>query len=307
MGTDHDVIQAARVSFGQDVRANRDAFEMTPSDQTLLRYLLRHHHTTPLEMVEFKFLIRCPMDVWRQWIRHRTASVNEYSTRYKPAIDSMNTVDAEQWRAQSKNNKQGSSGLVETFPENWRFLRDPKGEDFLHVYIGDVLHQVLQWDRDSALPTPQQWLSTREEWLQNEITEVYKERLKFGVANELARKDLPLSNYTEAYWKIDLHNLLNFLRLRMDSHAQQEIREFANAIGNQIVKQLCPVTWGAFEDYCLNSMQLSANEVTVIYKLLENLGVQVSSEVVQSLNLSQLSGREFEELQAKLTRIGLMA
>src|SRR6201998_1831176 len=137
---------------------------------------------------------RAPMDVWRQWIRHRTANVNEYSTRYSIAIDAAQITPADRWRAQSAENKQGSSG----------FLSKQEGEK----------------------------LSASEAELQRLARETYEKRLAVGVAREQARKDLPLSTYTEAYWKIDLHNLLYFLNLRMDDRAQQEIRAYANVIGN---------------------------------------------------------------------------
>src|SRR5262249_31481210 len=149
-----------------------------------------------------------PMDCWRQWIRHRTANVNEYSTRYSVAIDSAQRTPKDRWRLQSPVNKQGSSG-------------------FLPVEAGEKV-------------------SKREEELHKLSRKVYEERLSLGVAREQARKDLPLSTYTEAYWKIDLHNLFHFLSLRMDAHAQDEIRAYADIIGRQIVSRWCPDAWSAF-------------------------------------------------------------
>jgi thymidylate synthase (FAD) len=215
MGSDKAVIRAARVSYGKGAKKVQD-------DRGLLRYLMRHRHTTPFEMCEFEFHVRVPMDCWRQWIRHRMASVNEYSTRYSLAIDSAQRTTPENWRLQSKNNKQGSDG-------------------FLGVEIGRSL-------------------SYEERDMQVIARRTYERRTELGVAREQARKDLPLSTYTEAYWKIDLHNLLHFLSLRLDQGAQHEIRVYAGAIA-RILKDAVPLTFSAFEDYVLNSMRLSQPEV----------------------------------------------
>lgn len=221
MGDDAAVVQAARVSYG-------DGTKHTSDGETLIRYLMRHRHTTPFEMVELKFLVRVPMDCWRQWIRHRTASVNEYSTRYSVAINSMQGTDPLEWRTQSTDNKQGSG---ECLPDAAGLL-----------------------------------LTLEEQNFHEQARQVYESRLKAGVAREQARKDLPLSTYTEAYWKIDLHNLLHFLALRLDDHAQQEIRAYALAIV-QIVQPLFPAVWQAFRDYRLRSMQLTALDIGVIQRL----------------------------------------
>jgi thymidylate synthase (FAD) len=166
------------------------------------------------------------MDTWRQWIRHRTASVNEYSTRYSEAIDEQHIPDANEFRKQTKLNRQGSGTMLS--PQDGEQLRNETIELFGHV------------------------------------TKVYKNRLRFGVAREQAREVLPLSNYTEAYWKIDLHNLLNFLSLRMDSQAQEEIRLFANVIA-RIVQEWVPLTWNAFRDYRLEGMHLSKRDIDAIW------------------------------------------
>lgn len=222
MGDDQAVVQAARVSYGQGTRAVSD-------DRTLIRYLMRHRHTTPFEMIEVKLLVRVPMDCWRQWIRHRMASVNEYSTRYSIAIDAAQTTPPDQWRLQSASNAQGSEGI-------------------LNAALGAEL-------------------SAAEAAIQQETRQVYQRRIELGVAREQARKDLPLSTYTEAYWKADLHNLLHFLHLRMDPHAQWEIRQYAAAIGEEIVRPLFPLVWEAFEDYYQQSVQLSRLEQEVIARL----------------------------------------
>src|SRR3954466_5142999 len=211
MGDDQSVVQAARVSYGEGTRKVSD-------DRGLIRYLLRHRHTTPFEMAEIKFLVRVPMDCWRQWIRHRTANVNEYSTRYSLAIDAAQATLPSEWRTQAASNRQGS---------------------------GTPLDEGLGAQ-----------LSISKQECQARARQLYEDRIAAGVAREQARKDLPLSTYTEAYWKIDLHNLLHFLDLRMDAHAQEEIRAFAITIGEEIVRRWCPIAWEAFIDYRRESLPL---------------------------------------------------
>lgn len=265
MGGDESIVQAARVSYGKGTKKVNE-------DRGLIRYLLRNFHTTPFEMCEIKLHIRVPMDTWRQWIRHRTANVNEYSTRYSLAIDSSQKTDPNEWRLQAKDNKQGSEG----------FFNDAIGSK----------------------------LTERETELQQFAREIYQERLQLGVAREQARKDLPLSTYTEAYWKIDLHNLLNFLALRMDTHAQFEIRSYADVIGNEIVSKWCPVAWEAFKDYRMNALSFTALELQIMkqliagnekesYKLAEGFGWLNKVEGKLSKNRERL---EFEE---KLQLLGL--
>ena len=227
MGDDGSVVQAARVSYGAGTRKVTD-------DRTLIRYLLRHRHTSPFEMAEIKLLVRVPMDCWRQWIRHRTANVNEYSTRYSIAIDASQATPPESWRSQAESNRQGS---------------------------GELLDEEVGRE-----------LSRTEQELLDHSKRVYQERLDVGVAREQARKDLPLSTYTEAYWKVDLHNLLHFLALRMDSHAQQEIRDYATTIGEQIVQPLFPVVWEAFQDYRVSGLFLTRLDREVVVRLMEQAG-----------------------------------
>ena len=226
MGDDQSVVQAARVSYGEGTRKVSD-------DRGLIRYLLRHRHTTPFEMAEIKFLVRVPMDCWRQWIRHRTANVNEYSTRYSLAIDATQTTRPQEWRTQAASNRQGS---------------------------GEPLDEKL----GSRIDGP-------ETQFQTDARKLYEARIAAGVAQEQARKDLPLSTYTEAYWKIDLHNLLHFLALRMDTHAQYEIRTYAQTIGEKIIQPLFPLVWEAFVDYQLQSISLTRLEREVIVRLVEHL------------------------------------
>ena len=215
-GDDSAIVQAARVSYGTGTKKRSE-------DKELIRYLMRHRHTSPFEMCEIKLHVRCPMDCWRQWIRHRTANVNEYSTRYSIAIDAMAATEPDQWRMQDYINRQGSSGILD--PEKGKILSGQEAE------------------------------------IQKAARQVYQDRLDTGVAREQARKDLPLSTYTEAYWKIDLHNLLHFLHLRMELNAQYEIREYANVIGREIVSKWVPIAWQAFLDYRLNSISLSEKEI----------------------------------------------
>ena len=215
MGDDSSIVQAARVSYGAGTKK-------VSEDRALIRYLLRHKHTSPFEMCEIKLHIRVPMDCWRQWVRHRTANINEYSTRYSIAIDSAQSTQPDEWRMQSTSNRQGSEGFF-----------------------------------DMATGTE---LSEREAALHKFCRDEYNARLEAGVAREQARKDLPLCTYTEAYWKIDLSNLLHFLSLRMEEHAQYEIREYARVIGEQIVSKWVPLAWEAFCEYEMRSVSFSRTE-----------------------------------------------
>ena len=263
LGTDQSIVQAARVSYGKGTKK-------ISQDRELIRYLIRHLHTTPFEMCEIKFHVRVPMDTWRQWIRHRTANVNEYSTRYSEAIDSAHRTMPGEWRFQSKSNKQGSEG-------------------FLDVSVGKNL-------------------TAGEEEFHRLAARWYEERLKSGVAREQARKDLPLSTYTEAYWKMDLHNLLHFLQLRMDPTAQFEIRSYASIMGYEIVRKWCPLTWEAFEDYILKGMSLSIHEQAIISAISHGKGKEAIKLALSHGHLMEkdgslkatLEGRELEEKLAKM-------
>ena len=270
MGDDSSVVQAARVSYGEGTKKVSD-------DRTLIRYLLRHRHTTPFEMAEVKFLVRVPMDCWRQWVRHRTANINEYSTRYSLAIDAAQTTLPGEWRTQAESNRQGSG--------------DP-----LSAELGDKLTQ-------------------QETQLQNHMRSVYQERIDSGVAREQARKDLPLATYTEAYWKVDLHNLLHFLALRMDSHAQQEIRDYATTIGEKIVAPLFPMVWEAFQDYGMQSMFLTRLDVAVVQRLNANAAAAGTAPpfsmeaflAAQDPAWAELTrSRERDECRSKLARMGMV-
>jgi thymidylate synthase (FAD) len=265
MGSDDSIVQAARVSYGRGTKK-------VSEDRGLIRYLLRHQHTTPFEMCEIKFHVRVPMDCWRQWIRHRTANVNEYSTRYSLAIDASQQTPPTEWRMQSKDNKQGSKGFFDV----------EQGKKF----------------------------SAQELELQNYVRGVYEERVNAGMAREQARKDLPLSTYTEAYWKVDLHNLLHFLWLRMDAHAQHEIRMYAKTIGEQIVAKWVPLAWQAFLDYKVNASSLSYIEIEIL-KALNSGGKEAAMNKAREFGLLPPVGqemkknRERDDIEAKFTMLGL--
>lgn len=283
MGTDASIAQAARVSYGAGTKTIND-------DRNLIRYLLRHEHTSPIEMCDLKLLVRVPMDVWRQWIRHRTASVNEYSTRYSIAIDSYNTTSSDQWRRQSQNKKQGSDGFVEDWPEGRNYFSS-----------------------DGTTPTPGEYLTLQEQKLCDYAQSVYQERLAFGVSREQARKDLPLSTYTEAYWKMDLHNLLHFLKLRMAPAAQQEIRMYADVIGYEIVAKLFPATWEAFLDFVKDPVSINRLEEELLRRLKGLLPVKKEFLLPNGIFFSYLPeiwqkerSSEREECLNKFERLGLV-
>jgi len=267
MGSDAAIVQAARVSYGKGTK-------QVSQDRGLIRYLLRHRHTTPFEMCEIKLHVRVPMDVWRQWIRHRTANVNEYSTRYSLAIEEAHCTAADAWRSQGESNRQGSGAAL---PES--------------VGAG---------------------LSAAEAELHRQSRAIYDARIAQGVAREQARKDLPLSTYTEAYWKIDLHNLLHFLALRMEEHAQYEIRAYATTIGREIVSRWVPLAWEAFEDYHLEATSLSRDALALLRLLNENKPAE-AREYASSRGLATRDkdgktwrlSREARELEALLATINI--
>ena len=254
MGDDAAICEAARNSYGKGTKSVSD-------DRTLIRYLMRHAHTTPFEMCEIKLQVKVPMDCWRQWIRHRTASVNEYSTRYSEAIDDKQTTPPNAWRLQSTANKQGSG-----------------------TYINNDIGEILSHDERHFHVTANQ---------------LYRSRLDAGVAREQARKDLPLSTYTLAYWKIDLHNLLHFLKLRMHPHAQEEIRAYANVIGFDIVAHHFPLTWAAFLEYEFHAIKFSWSELNILRRAFEN---HVDFDIFKQDTVGW-NKREAAEFLAKLQQV----
>ncbi|MCB9794690.1 MAG: FAD-dependent thymidylate synthase [Alphaproteobacteria bacterium] len=243
MGDDAAVVQAARVSYGKGTRQKRD-------DRGLIRYLMRHRHTTPFEMCELKLHVKLPIFVARQWIRHRTANVNEYSARYSVLDREFYIPRAEDLAAQSRNNKQGRGKALE--PEQAAAVLALLRRDAAQVYES---YDAMMSEHD--------------------------------LARELARVDLTLNYYTQWYWKVDLHNLLHFLSLRMHPHAQMEIRVYGDAIG-EVVRDWVPMTWEAFEDYRLGGVFFSKQALSVLRRRLA--GEEVSQED------SGLSKREWREL-----------
>jgi thymidylate synthase (FAD) len=219
-----------------------------------------------------KLLVRVPMDCWRQWIRHRMASTNETSTRYSIAIDSAQTTPADRWRRQATSNRQGSEGFLD--PAVGAELLAAEGE------------------------------------LQRHARQVYQRRLELGVAREQARKDLPLSTYTEAYWKVDLHNLLHFLHLRMDPHAQWEIRQYAQTIGQAIIRPLFPLVWEAFADYRLEAVQLTRPDREVVARLAAAGRLPAAEADFLAAGDPTWAGlsrcRERDECRDKLIQLGLL-
>ena len=222
MGNDAAIVQAARVSYGAGTKTLRD-------DRGLVRYLMRHRHTTPFEMVEYKFLMRLPIYVARQIIRHRMVSINEYSARYSVIPDEFESPAPGSVRLQSKRNRQGRGAPAPT-PVDEEFRRE--------------LDRVCQ-----------------------DAYGVYSKALEAGVARETARAVLPVAYYTEWYWKIDLHNLLHFLSLRLDPHAQEETRLYAVELA-KIARVVAPVAFEAFEEFTLDGLSLSRREQAAVRALL---------------------------------------
>ncbi|MCB2231580.1 FAD-dependent thymidylate synthase [bacterium] len=254
MGSDESIVQAARVSYGKGTKK-------VSEDRGLIRYLMRHKHTTPFEMVELKFHVKLPIFVARQWIRHRTANVNEYSGRYSVMKEEFYLPPADALQYQSTVNKQG-------------------GED--GAVIPDALADSFREHAEST---------------QKALYEKYSHFVDEGLARELARINLPLSLYTEWYWKIDLHNLFHFLRLRLDPHAQKEIRAYAEVMAD-ITRTVCPMAYEAFEDYSLNAQYFSGPELAIIRPLLESFSGSVEELVERGL-----SKREAREFLSKLEAV----
>jgi len=253
MGSDSSIVQAARVSYGEGTKK-------VTEDRGLIRYLMRHKHTTPFEMVEFKFHVKLPIFVARQWIRHRTANVNEYSGRYSIMKEEFYMPERSDIRYQSTVNKQGRS----------------------EEEVPDSLKQEIL------------------DYLKSNQEETYGRYMKYvdqGLARELARISLPLSLYTEWYWKIDLWNLFHFLHLRMDPHAQKEIRDYG-LVMSDIVKTVTPMAHEAFMDYVVNAVYFSAPELAAIR---EQLMAKTFDR--DSLVSAGLSKREAEEMIVKLEKI----
>ena len=250
MGGDGAIVQAARVSYGKGT-------SKMSQDRGLIRYLMRHRHTTPFEMVEFKFHCKMPIFVARQWVRHRTANINEYSLRYSEARDEFYYPEPENIQFQSSLNKQGRSGEVP--PE--------------------LKQKVLDYFKENS----------------ERSFALYQELNKAGVARELARSLLPVNIYTEWYWKNDLHNLLHFIGLRSDSHAQYEIRVFSDAMAHY-VKEKAPFAWEAYQDYVVHGMRFSKIEKGLLEKQLpERVIDDIVEDIAYQLTATLHKGKPREE------------
>ena len=254
MGDDTSIVQAARVSYGKGTK-------QVSTDSGLIKYLMRHWHSTPFEMCEIKYHVKLPIFIARQWIRHRTANVNEYSARYSILDKEFYLPSNKNLAAQSQNNRQGRGDIID----------------------GDQAKEVLNLLKSDAERTYENY----EKMLNQRYDGSIIDEKKSGLARELARMNLTLNTYTQWYWKTDLLNLMNFLRLRADSHAQYEIRSYADAMLDTL-KRWVPITYEAFMDYRVGGTEVSSKGKIVIQKLIQNKKI--------SLEESGLSKREWNEL-----------
>ena len=254
MGDDTSIVQSARVSYGKGTKK-------VSTDSGLIKYLMRHWHTTPFEMCEIKYHVKLPIFIARQWIRHRTANVNEYSARYSILDKEFYLPSFENLAAQSKSNRQGRGEVLE----------------------GDQAKEVLDLLKKDAEKTYNDY----EMMLNERFDGTTIDENKKGLARELARMNLTLNTYTQWYWKTDLLNLMNFLRLRADSHAQYEIRAYADSMLDTL-KKWVPTTYEAFMDYRVGGTEVSAKGKMIIQKLIKGENVKAED--------SGLSKREWNEL-----------
>ena len=254
MGDDSSIVQSARVSYGKGTKK-------ISTDEGLIKYLMRHWHSTPFEMCEIKYHVKLPIFIARQWIRHRTANVNEYSARYSILDKEFYIPEKSQLSAQSQSNRQGRGELIS----------------------GSQADEVLQILKDDATRTYQNYEKMLNERFDGSIID----KKKSGLARELARMNLTLNSYTQWYWKTDLLNLLNFLFLRADSHAQYEIRVYAEKM-LETVKKWVPITHNAFMDYRVGATSVSAKGKKVIQQMMKGEDATIEE--------SGLSKREWNEL-----------
>ena len=257
MGNDSSIVQAARVSYGKGTKKKS-------LDEGLIRYLLRHKHTTPFEMCEIKLHVKLPIFIARQWIRHRTANVNEYSARYSILEDEFYIPKIANLAEQSSSNKQGRGKKINE----------------------DLAAKIIKILKDDSTRCYNNYL-----WMLNENNAQGYDETRDSLSRELARINLTLNTYTEWYWKIDLHNFMHFLSLRADHHSQFEIRAYADVL-IKILKKWVPITYKAFCSYMLNSAELSQEALQVIKELIKGKKVNKDS--------TGLSNREWEELQQLL-------
>ena len=264
MGDDSSIVQSARVSYGKGTKK-------VSTDEGLIKYLMRHRHSTPFEMCEIKYHVKLPIFIARQWIRHRTANVNEYSARYSILDKEFYLPAKEQLAAQSQSNRQGRGDV----------LQGKQAEDVLNILKDDATRTYDNYEK-----------------LLNERFDGTKiDENKVGLARELARMNLTLNTYTQWYWKTDLLNLLNFLFLRADNHAQYEIRVYADKM-LETVKKWVPITYQAFMDYRVGAAEISSKGLKVIKSMIS--GKNVGQEE------SGLSKREWNELMEKLDKKDLI-
>jgi len=264
MGDDSSIVQAARVSYGKGTKK-------VSTDEGLIRYLLRHWHSTPFEMCEIKYHVKLPIFIARQWIRHRTANVNEYSARYSILDKEFYIPTEDKLAAQSKSNRQGRGDIL----------------------TGDQAQEVLNILKDDSTRTYQNYEKMLNERYDGSVIDENKD----GLARELARMNLTLNSYTQWYWKTDLLNLMNFLFLRADIHAQYEIRVYAEAM-IETLKKWVPITHSAFLDYRVGAAHVSSKGLQVIKSLLN--GNEANFEK------SGLSKREWNELMEVLEKKDLL-
>jgi thymidylate synthase (FAD) len=264
MGDDSSIVQSARVSYGKGTKK-------VSTDEGLIRYLMRHWHSTPFEMCEIKYHVKLPIFIARQWIRHRTANVNEYSARYSILDKEFYIPAKEQLSAQATNNRQGRGDLI----------------------TGQQADEVLKILKDDAVRTYDNY----EKMLNERFDGTIIDEKKSGLARELARMNLTLNSYTQWYWKTDLLNLMNFLFLRGDSHAQYEIRVYAETMLDT-VKKWVPITHAAFLDYRVGAAHLSSKGLKIIKSMIN--GNKISYED------SELSKREWNELMEKIDKKDLL-
>ena len=257
MGNDASVVQAARVSYGKGTKKRSE-------DEGLIRYLLRHRHTTPFEMCEIKLHVKLPIFIARQWIRHRTASINEYSARYSILEDEFYIPKKNHLAQQSLVNKQGRGNELD----------DATSKEVLKILKEDSFRCYKNYT-----------------WMLNEKNSKEYEKDRASLSRELARINLTLNTYTEWYWKTDLHNFMHFVSLRADSHSQFEIREYGMVL-LKILSKWTPLTYKAFLSYRLKSAELSLEAIEVVRKIIA--GKKVTKKV------SKLSNREWKELESLL-------
>ena len=257
MGNDSSIVQAARVSYGKGTKKKS-------LDEGLIRYLLRHKHTTPFEMCEIKLHVKLPIFIARQWIRHRTANVNEYSARYSILEDEFYIPKIANLAEQSSSNKQGRGKKINE----------------------DLAAKIIKILKDDSTRCYNNYL-----WMLNENNTQGYDETRDSLSRELARINRTLNTYTEWYWKIDLHNFMHFLSLRADHHSQFEIRAYADVL-IKILKKWVPITYKAFCSYMLNSAELSQEALQVIKELIKGKKVNKDS--------TGLTNREWEELQQLL-------